>query len=67
MVAFAQKCVVLPLDTRIAMRRVAVHRQYPLATADAIVYATALEYGADLVTCDAQFERLPNVILIRKH
>lgn len=67
MVAFTQKCVVVPLDTRIAMRSVAVHRQYQLATADAIVYATALEYGADLVTCDAHFERLPNVILIRKH
>ena len=67
MVAFTQKCVVVPLDTRIAMRSVVVHRQYKLATADAIVYATALEYGADLVTCDAHFENLANVILIKKH
>ena len=67
MVAFTQKCVVVPVDTRIAMRSVAVHRQYKLATADAIVYATAQEYGADLVTCDAHFENLPKVILIRKH
>lgn len=67
MTAYTQKCVVVPLDTRIAMRSVAVHRQYKLATADAIVYATAQEYGADLVTCDAHFEKLPNVILIRKH
>ena len=67
MVAFTQKCVVVPLDTRIAMRSIVVHRQYKLATADAIVYATALEYGADLVTCDAHFENLANVILIKKH
>ena len=67
MVAFIQKCVVVPLDTRIAMRSVVVHRQYKLATADAIVYATALEYGADLVTCDAHFENLANVILIKKY
>lgn len=67
MVAFTQKCVVVPLDTRIAMRSVVVHRQHKLATADAIVYATALEYGADLVTCDAHFENLANVILIKKH
>lgn len=66
MVAFTQKCLVVPLDTTIAMRSVAVHRQYKLAIADAIVYATAQEYGAELVTCDAHFENLPNVILIRK-
>lgn len=37
-----------------------------LATADAVVYATALEYDADLLTCDAHFEGLPGVVLIRK-
>ncbi len=37
-----------------------------LATADAVVYATAREFGADLLTCDAHFEKLPNVIVVRK-
>jgi hypothetical protein len=32
-----------------------------LATADAIVYATALAQGADLLTCDQHFEGLANV------
>lgn len=37
-----------------------------LATADAIVYATALGYGADLLTCDRHFEKLPDVRFIPK-
>jgi predicted nucleic acid-binding protein len=65
-IAFTQKCVVVPLDTRIALHAADLHRQYKLATADAIVYATAIEYGADLLTCDAHFEKLPGVLLIRK-
>jgi len=36
-----------------------------LAMADAIVYATARRVGATLVTADADFEDLPNVVLIR--
>ncbi len=66
-IAFTQKCVVAPLDTRIALSAAELHRQYKLATADAIVYATAIEYGADLLTCDAHFEKLPGVLLIRKN
>jgi predicted nucleic acid-binding protein len=65
-IAFTQKCVVAPLDTRIALSAADLHRQYKLATADAIVYATAIEYSADLLTCDAHFEKLPGVLLIPK-
>ena len=64
-IAFTQKCVVAPLDTRIALAAADLHRQYKLATADAVVYATAIEYGADLLTCDSHFEKLPRVLLIR--
>ena len=65
-IAFTQKCVVAPLDTRIVLTAADLHRQYRLATADAVVYATALEYDADLLTCDAYFEKLPGVLLVRK-
>jgi len=65
-IAFTQKCIVVPLDTRIALYAADLHRQFKLATADAVVYATALEHGADLLTCDAHFEGLPGVVLIRK-
>lgn len=65
-IAYTQNCKVVALDTKIALQAAELHRQYKLATADAIVYATALAYDADLITCDAHFEDLPNVIFIRK-
>ncbi|WP_287468514.1 hypothetical protein [Hydrogenophaga sp.] len=37
-----------------------------LATADAIVYASAVQRGAELLTCDAHFEGLPHVICFNK-
>ena len=66
-IAYTQKCVVAVLDTRIALHAADLHRQHKLATADAIVYATAIEYGADLLTCDAHFDKLPGVVLVRKN
>ncbi|MFT3975091.1 MAG: PIN domain-containing protein [Amaricoccus sp.] len=37
-----------------------------LATADAIIFATARARNATLVTCDAHFDGLPGVTLIEK-
>lgn len=66
MIAYTQKCIVAPLDTRIALLAADLHRQYKLATADAVVYATAREFDAQLLTCDAHFEKLPGVIVVKK-
>lgn len=65
-IAYTQLCVVAPLDTRIALRAADLHRQHKLATADAIVYATAQEHEADLLTCDAHFAKLPGVAYFPK-
>jgi predicted nucleic acid-binding protein len=65
-IAYTQKCVVVPLDTTIALLASELHREHRLATADAIVYATARREGADLLTCDAHFDGLPNVMLLAK-
>jgi predicted nucleic acid-binding protein len=66
MIAYTQKCVVVPLDTKLALLAADLHRQHKLATADAIVYATALHHGADLLTCDAHFAGLQDVTLFAK-
>lgn len=60
-IAYTQKCEVIALDTSIALLAADLHRQHKLATADAIVYATAQQQGADLLTCDAHFSALPGV------
>jgi predicted nucleic acid-binding protein len=65
-IAYTQKCIVVPLDTVIALLAVDLHREHKLATADAIVYATARRQGATLLTCDAHFEALPGVTLFAK-
>ena len=61
LIACTQKCIVVPLDTALALRAAELHRQHKLATADAIVYATAQAHGAELLTCDAHFAKLPAV------
>lgn len=65
-IAYTQKCVVVPLDTTIALLAADLHREHKLATADALVYATARHQGAELLTCDAHFEGLPDVALFAK-
>jgi predicted nucleic acid-binding protein len=65
-VAFTQMCLVAPLDTKIALSAAEICSRHKLATADAIVYATALEHGAGLLTCDAHFDGLPGVTFVAK-
>lgn len=60
-IAFTETCVVADLDTPTALSAAELAARHRLATADAIVYATALGYGADLLTCDRNFEKLPGV------
>jgi len=65
-IAFTDTCAVADLDTATALSAAELCARYRLATADAIVYATALAFGADLLTCDRHFEGLPGVCLVRK-
>ena len=65
-IAYTQKCLVVPLDTRLALLAAELHRTHRLATADAVVYATARDAEVDLLTCDARFEGLPGVLLFAK-
>jgi predicted nucleic acid-binding protein len=65
-IAYTQKCEVVPLDTTIALLAADLHREHKLATADAIVYATAQHHRAELLTCDAHFEGLPDIVFLPK-
>ena len=65
-IAFTQMCVLVPLDTKIALQAADMCGKHKLATADAIVYATALDRGADLLTCDAHFDGLSGVTFVPK-
>jgi len=65
-IAFTETCVVADLDTPTALAAAELSARHKLATADAIVYATALTYRADLLTCDRRFEKLPSVRFLPK-
>lgn len=65
-IAFTQVCQVVPLDTEVALLAAEVCRTHKLATADAVIFASAKLHGARLVTCDAHFKGLPNVDLVEK-
>jgi predicted nucleic acid-binding protein len=64
--AFTDMCVVVALDTKIELTAAGLCASHRLATADAIIYATALVYEADLLTCDAHFAGLPGVTFFPK-
>lgn len=66
MIAYTQKCVVVPLGTALALRAAEFGLSLKLATADAIIYATAIAHDADLLTCDAHFRGLPHVAYFEK-
>ena len=56
---------VVPLDESLALEAADISLEHGLAMADAIIFATAARYRADIVTADADFEGLPGVTLIR--
>ena len=65
-IAFSTECVVTSLSTRLAIQAAEVAKDHALAMADAIIYATAVAMGADLLTCDAHFAKLPRVVYVAK-
>jgi predicted nucleic acid-binding protein len=65
-IAFTELCVVAPLDTKIALSAAELAALHKLATADAIVYASALAFGADVLTCDAHFKDVPGILFFSK-
>ena len=65
-IAATQQAKVVPLDTSLALLAADIGREHKLAMADAIIYATARQYHATLVTSDAHFESLPQVLFYPK-
>jgi predicted nucleic acid-binding protein len=60
--AFGREVADLDRDIALAAAQLGVNHQLPMA--DAIIYATALAYRAELVTTDAHFSGLPGVTLL---
>jgi predicted nucleic acid-binding protein len=65
-VAFSSQGVLAPLSSPLAQRAAALSISARLAMADAVIYATAIERGAEILTCDAHFQKLDKVIYFAK-
>lgn len=52
---------VIEPTTAIALLAAELATEHKLHALDALIYATALEHDAELVTCDAHFKDLPQV------
>jgi uncharacterized protein len=66
-IAFYDTCEIVALNTEVALAAADLGVRHGLATADAIIYATAQAYDADVLTCDRHFATLPGVRFIAKH
>jgi len=60
----ALKHIILPFDEALALFAVELSMQHKLPMADAIIYATAQQHRAQLVTSDSHFSGLPDVVLL---
>jgi toxin FitB len=61
---FMQQARIVPLDAPLALEAADLSTKQRLAMADAIVYATAVRYRAELATSDSDLEGLPGVRFI---
>lgn len=52
------------VDASIALEAASISLKYQLHMSDAIIYTTALQRGARLVTADGDFAKLPGVTVI---
>jgi toxin FitB len=64
-VSLMKKTTVVPLEESIALSAADLSLKFSLPMADAMVYATAMEKDAQLITGDAHFTNLEKVTLIQ--
>jgi toxin FitB len=64
-VSLMNRTALIPLTESIALLAAEVGLKHSLPTADAIVYATALEQNCKVVTGDAHFKGLERVVYIK--
>lgn len=60
-IALTEQCHVVPLDTATALLAADLSLAHRLSFADALIYATAQQHSAVLVTSDDHFEKLAEV------
>jgi toxin FitB len=64
-VSALRRATIAAVDESLALEAADLSLVHSLAMADSLVYATARRFGATLVTADADFEGLPDTVVVR--
>ena len=64
-VSALRRATIVPVDEPLALEAADLSLAHGLAMADSLVYATARRLQATLVTGDADFEGLPDTVVVR--
>jgi len=64
-VSVLRQATIAPIDEPLALQAADFSLAHGLAMVDALVYATARRFGVTLVTGDADFEGLPDTVVVR--
>ena len=64
-VSALRRATIAAVDEPLALEAADLSLAHGLAMADSLVYATARRHGATLVTGDADFEGLPDTIVVQ--
>ncbi len=65
-IGITESATVIPLETGLALYAAETSKEFGLAMADAIIYATCREQNAVLITSDKHFKLLPQVKFFEK-
>ena len=60
-----RRATIAPIDEPLALEAADLSLTHGLAMADSFVYATARRFRATLVTGDADFDGLPDTVVVR--
>jgi predicted nucleic acid-binding protein len=60
-----RRATIVPVDESLALEAADISLAHGLAMADALVYTTARRHGARLITADADFDTLPEAVVLR--
>jgi len=64
-VSALRRAVIAPVDEPLALEAADLSLTHGLAMADSLVYATARRHGATLVTGSADFDGLPDTVVVQ--
>jgi predicted nucleic acid-binding protein len=61
-----KRCQIIPAEKQTAIEAAKAKKQYGLALADSLIYATAREFRAKLITGDSDLKNLEGTVFLRK-